>query len=324
MMRRLARAGAIAVAVLCVAVVGLEATLQILHRVVSSDAVAPPAADGHVTVLCIGDSHTWGMGKGYPAALATALAARSPRYRVLNLGVPGSNTAQLRRRFDEYLDTVQPRVVVVWSGLNNAWNGTDTDAAAADTPPPSVIDRLLDASRIVRLIRVVRHQNALRRTLDESGTLVAPEMYRQPDDPKQTFRRNTLGTEDVQHHVPAGELPEARTTAVTEADIRWLGERARARGVPMAVITYPLPGGQFLATNVGIRQAAEALAIPVVDTGEALKRLNTRAEQAGEPLPKAYDSSVHPTQVFYDEIGALVLETLDRMGVLQLEPAALK
>ena len=45
------------------------------------------------------------LGKGYPGALAELLAARSPGYHVVNLGVSGSNTAQFRLRFPAWHPT---------------------------------------------------------------------------------------------------------------------------------------------------------------------------------------------------------------------------
>jgi hypothetical protein len=77
----------------------------------------------HQVLLCVADSHTWGLGMGYPARLAGS----SDRYRVINLGVPGTNTAQLRRRFADYLDRFRPRAVVIWAGVNNFWNQPDTE-----------------------------------------------------------------------------------------------------------------------------------------------------------------------------------------------------
>src|SRR5688572_10206253 len=94
------------------AVLTLEIGLQVASFVVAGDPSTrlAPAHD-RIVVLCVGDSHTWGLGRGYPGALAELLAARSPGYHVVNLGVSGSNTAQLRLRFPAWLDTFRPAAV---------------------------------------------------------------------------------------------------------------------------------------------------------------------------------------------------------------------
>lgn len=305
-------------ALLAVAVVGLalELLLQGLHLFTARE-LQPPTDPDAVVVLCIGDSHTWGMGRGYPAALAEKLAQRSARYHVVNLGVPGSNTAQLRRRFVDYLERFRPRVVIVWSGINNSWNRTDValwDAAGEPDARPWT-ERLVDASRVVRFVRVWRHQRALERAAADLGPLLAPALSHEPDESRQTFRREVMGVSDRQENTPSPPVDEAETTRVTALDIAWFGTMGRAYGIPVLAITYPLGLAQFGAANAGIRAGATEAGAGVIDANEALQRLKDRNAAAGQER-SLFDPSLHPTQEAYDEIGALVLDWLDRDGLL--------
>lgn len=267
-------------------------------------------------VLCVGDSHTWGMGHGYPEGLAVRLSERAPSYRVVNLGVPGSNTAQLRKRLAADLERFQPRLVVLWSGVNNSWNRTDTDVwTDSGVAPISWPRRLVEWSRLWRLVLTWRHYARLHEVLQTSGALVAPAMHRDPSDPGQTYRRDLLGDEDVQHHEAADLLSDDDLARVTETDVRWIAAQCAARDIPLIAITYPLPGGAFIPTNRGIEVAARVANVPLVDPAVAQERLIARYG-GREHLPPTFDASVHPTQLLYDEVAAMVLEVSDRLGAL--------
>ncbi len=91
-----------------------------------------PAPAGPPSVICLGDSCTFGLGvddaETYPARLA-GLSGRS----VLNAGVPGYTAFQGRRLLEELLGRVSPEVVLVQFGWNDAavWDGlSDAEHAA--------------------------------------------------------------------------------------------------------------------------------------------------------------------------------------------------
>jgi hypothetical protein len=278
----------------------------------------PAAAGEYELVLCVGDSHTWGRGRGYPAALATLLAARSPRYRVVNLGVPGSNTAQLRNRFADYLELYRPRVVVHWAGINNAYNRSETEVwREADVAPTSPGRRLLERSRTLRFVRVWLHQRELSRQLAAAGAYASPEVDRSVE--QGGARRQTrrfAGREDVFRTTFAPALPREQQVRVTELDLRWMIERAARAGVPLVAISYGLPGAWLEAADEGIERASRATGAPLVRSERAARRLLARARSTGAPPPRLYDETVHPSQALYDEIAVLVLETLDARGLL--------
>ncbi|HNW45101.1 MAG TPA: tetratricopeptide repeat protein [Elusimicrobiales bacterium] len=106
----------------------LEAGLRCfgyLYKKTHSLAVSPAGA---VTVLCLGDSFTVGLGapaeKSYPAQLQDALNKKKPgpAFRVVNGGVIGQNTSELLSKLQADLDSLRPHAVVVMTALSNGWN----------------------------------------------------------------------------------------------------------------------------------------------------------------------------------------------------------
>lgn len=91
---------------------------------------AGAAAGGGFHILCVGDSHTFGIGAGrpedaWPAGVERRLREARPDLdvRVTNAGVPGSNSAEAEAVARGYLAGEDPPDVVVFlAGLNDSWN----------------------------------------------------------------------------------------------------------------------------------------------------------------------------------------------------------
>jgi lysophospholipase L1-like esterase len=81
-----------------------------------------------VKIMCIGDSHTWGYGaqnaESYPARLEVLLnnSQLGKRFRVINLGVGGMNSALIAEQLEEKYFIYHPDMVIVNGGSNNMWN----------------------------------------------------------------------------------------------------------------------------------------------------------------------------------------------------------
>jgi len=78
-------------------------------------------------ILCVGASTTYGAGvtadQAYPARLGQELATRAPagvRYEVLNCGVPGYTSVESLVNFELRLLDLDPDVVLVYHGINDA------------------------------------------------------------------------------------------------------------------------------------------------------------------------------------------------------------
>ena len=83
----------------------------------------PPKGDEELTVLCVGDSFTYGMGaprgESYPDHLQEMLG---PTVRVVNRGWPGANSALMAAYLPAWLAEEEPDLVLVMAGINNKHN----------------------------------------------------------------------------------------------------------------------------------------------------------------------------------------------------------
>ncbi len=149
-----------------VSVLLLEATLQLLaigFWCFTRGPSATPDGVGAKTVLCIGDSYTFGMGASdqshsYPSQLEEIIRERvDDEWRVRNLGYPGRNSREVLQRLDAELKRGTPKIACILIGLNDEWtrpaplqlDSTDADDWVAN-------DRFRWTWRIPRLFRTFR------------------------------------------------------------------------------------------------------------------------------------------------------------------------
>jgi len=80
---------------------------------------------GSVSIACAGDSHTFGVGTSarysYPQQVAALLNAnnKSPKFTIVNLGIPGSSTKRQVRELQLYLRHNHADIVILLTGRNN-------------------------------------------------------------------------------------------------------------------------------------------------------------------------------------------------------------
>ena len=140
--RALIIAGSIALAAVTVVAVA-EFGLRVAEWVMLSGRDDGPAA-GSRSILCVGDSWTFGVESkdparfSYPAQLQRMVDERVGKfsYRVINRGRPGLNSRLLRLRLARQLQRFKPSVVVALVGGTNFYNaGQDLSAEVeADLP----------------------------------------------------------------------------------------------------------------------------------------------------------------------------------------------
>jgi GDSL-like Lipase/Acylhydrolase family len=270
---RIGRAVARIAALVVVATIGIELSLQTiaLFAVDRSTPWRPGAAH---RILCVGDSHTYGAGvraeQAYPAQLQRMLDEATPgAYTVVNRGVPGFNTAQVRRRLPEWIDALAPTTVVVIAGANNTWNLTDVaDVEGWRARLAALAGRL----RIVRFVQSWRAHRRLDAAHDVGGIPFG-------DRPKYQLG---LGTDAVvdwgseQEHVQL----ERRTLQVDDAaidrarrDYQAIASLARARGVALVFLGYPAPNPIFDPFTAAMRLVAGLNRDPFVDAAAAVRRV---------------------------------------------------
>src|SRR5215470_8498280 len=148
---------------LCLALVILEATLQIGAVFVGRQLAQQSSWLGQWRMLCLGDSNTYGLwvehSQAYPTVfekLWNANPANATRQvQVFNLGYPGTNSSKVLKDFRRMLWTFRPDVVTVMIGGNDPWTVPETASESPDR-----IDRLAAelwrVSRVYRLLYMVR------------------------------------------------------------------------------------------------------------------------------------------------------------------------
>jgi len=113
-----------------ICMVALEIALRVVGSMYArmSETDNTPERTGAKTILCIGDSVTFGIGAprnlSYPAQLQKLLNDLKSKttYTVINRGRPGQNSAQLLTRFEGQLKQFQPDLVTVLIGAQNQSN----------------------------------------------------------------------------------------------------------------------------------------------------------------------------------------------------------
>jgi hypothetical protein len=254
-------------AIACVSLVG---TAEIVFRIAGafvSGRAQPSGDDGRYRIAVLGDSHAYGSmveeGEAFPAHLQAALEqARPGVFSVFNLGVPGTNTAQTLTRLPTLVETYGPDMVVLWCGVNNAWNRSG--ALTATDGVRNFADRALSRSKLYRFVRVYLHH----RHLDSTVSVEAKGLgRRQPQvfDFNEkvwtinhpTFREEVRGTG---RNLRTIEEMEEQTYRDIVAMHEWLA----ALGIDLTLITYYSPESAFGAANEGMRRASEKTLSPIV------------------------------------------------------------
>ncbi|MFH2203848.1 MAG: GDSL-type esterase/lipase family protein [Elusimicrobiota bacterium] len=119
---------------------------------------AQGVAGARRTILCEGDSFTYGIGgESFPQQLEKILNDRAGGriYHAVNKGIPGLNTALLADRLEGHLRRYRPAVVIVLAGENNSWNSIRLSAPAETAGGKLALDRLLLRSRVYKFIKVM-------------------------------------------------------------------------------------------------------------------------------------------------------------------------
>lgn len=224
--------------------------------------------DAELTILCEGDSFTYGIGgRSYPEQLEAMLEERlGTPVQAINAGVPGLNSAVLADELESHLQTWSPDVLIVLIGENNSWNAVRTEPSG----PLAALDRALLYSRVYKFFRVAA-------VGWRYGTF--HEAVEPGDHPGVGEVSEEIGLE-----FPSGEFaPDKRVTPPVDAEglarffavMDLVGEGRYAECVDAAsafIATYPhAPQGYATATGCLMR----------------LDRLDEAAEVAGRGLATA-------------------------------------
>jgi hypothetical protein len=239
--------------------VGIELALQ---------AVALVAIDRHTAwragaterVLCVGDSHTYGAGvsaeEAYPAQLQRFLDEAAPGvYAVMNRGVPGFTTTQVRRRLPQWIGELDPTIVIVIAGANNIWNLGEMELDDAGWE-----SRLVAWALRLRTVRFVQSWRA-QRILDVDHSklpfgdrpkyMLGPDGYVDWGD----------GNERIQNELRTGGLDQSMMRHAV-SDYEEIVRIVRSKGVRLIFLGYPFVSRLFTPLSnamylVALRDHAE-------------------------------------------------------------------
>jgi len=282
-------------------------------------------------ILCVGDSHTYGTSvpraESYPAQLEAYLNRVDPegRYRVVNRGLPGMNSAQLAGLLPRWLGQSDPEFVVVWIGANNWWNRAQ-DPMAAASGAGGGLRRLLAGSRLLRLVQTLRIDAAWRDSLGDA---------------------DALGTRIFEQNQPWFGGKAARSEAefidVTLEDLRQIELALGRSRVDWLLVTYPqthpsmaFPKSAQELHARAVQRFERGRSIPVVDTALDLSRARASNPKATlvcvpstlreGPCLFVNEMGPHPTGLLYgfiaESIGGALLERLGCAGACALERKA--
>jgi len=79
----------------------------------------PPPPPQNDTVICIGNSTTYGYPSGGNMAYTYLLQQCLPSYHVINKGINGDRTDQMLSRFQADVLALNPKYVIIWGGEND-------------------------------------------------------------------------------------------------------------------------------------------------------------------------------------------------------------
>jgi lysophospholipase L1-like esterase len=267
---------------------GLWGTGALVRAVVR---VRLPVEDpaGAPTLLCLGDSVTFGLGAGTDQAYPARLAAVLPGLRVLNLGRPGYRTYQVADVLEGWIEhsgTRGPTRALLLSGFNDCAQLPGLLAGEARSARPSGC--LLRRTRSYRLAVQILHR---------ARYLVPPSSRRGPEGPPRA--------DPVQDPVRcAASLADGldRVTALCQA-----------AGVDLTLLSYPVPA--LRASEAGrintlidalIAEEAAARGLPLVDLVPCMRA----AEAGGSPGFYQADG-IHLSAEGYAAMAACVREGLE-------------
>lgn len=250
--------------------------------------VDPRHHAGTIRIIVLGDSFTYGDGVAASDALPAQLErdlnqrAAAPRYEVLNLGVPGYNTAQEVAYFEEAGLALHPDMIILAFNLSDA----DLGAFGLHSPGHELVVRVKEFLKAhVGLYDFVRLRIRTAQAWsfhDDPATAVWPEMY-----PLRLAARGE----------PSPGWVRCRTALKT------LAAECRHAGVPMMLIVWPvlerLEDYPYRREHEFVAAQAAALHIPSMDLLPLFANGDARALTVSERNP-------HPNAVAHRRAAAVL------------------
>lgn len=264
---------------------------------------------GGRTVLCLGDSNTYGLWveaeDAYPSRLQDLMDERVPGgpHRVVNLGVPGTSSRQLLGGLPEALATYDPDLVLVLVGFNDRWSWKPGEEEA----PVYLAAPWYEDLRVVKLLRLV-----LRRRLDRRAELTEAWRDGQRAGIDRTGREFAFPPADYEDERELQEVfPSLR------ANLEAICARAEDAGVPLRLVTYAAHTNSYRLANTAARRVGAKRGAPALDPAAWF----TADAPPGTPRhEERFFPDDHPREPGYEVFARLVLNGLIEQGLLEGRP----
>jgi lysophospholipase L1-like esterase len=305
-------------------VFGVVLTLVILELALSLGALFVQSrpisiSESRGTILTLGDSHTYGVhtepDESYPGQLQTVLNERAPgRYNVVNLGVPGSNSAEIVARLPGWIARYRPFAVIVCVGANNLWNYSDTQESKRLGP----VIRWFADLRLMRLYHLLSLN--LLSAMYPPETVERAELVRKQiggEEARIEFRDGKTGEVIASHEGKPSDVsynkPALRRLRRDLERIRKITEQRKVQLVLLTYSAFSLPNNPGWGTQTvmsqEIREFSAEYDLPLVDPRDRFLELLS----GGMPRSRYFLSELddHPNSTGYAEIAALVADAFE-------------
>jgi lysophospholipase L1-like esterase len=303
---------------LLLATVLLEAGLRVAALSVGPHSIGIENDSRKRAVLCLGDSHTYGVyyrpEEAYPGQLQIELDHRAPgRYRIVNLGLPGMNSSQIRASLPEWLDAYRPQAIIVGAGVNNFWNTAETEGPGRH----STLKRWQRSFRLHRLLSLLLVRFQFDRSSPAAFT-ERPNAQRVLNE-NGVMHRNTSGKILVSHKgnpkKPVFKVSQGLEILRRDLEaIHGLASRRDVRLIILAYSAFPLPDRpprhqRNESVNEEMRRFGQEHDVTIVDLRQRF--LNLLSD--GVPREKyfANEKDAHPNPTGYFYIASAVADVLE-------------
>ena len=298
--KRLLWLPALVLVYLLVAEAGLQITAFFVRR--ATRAELPVAwVTGQVRVLCLGDSHTYGLwverSQAYPQQLEAVWNERglSPELEVLNAGVPGTSSSRLLRELPGLLETFDPDTLIILVGGNDFWT-LPTPIGDELAARPGFLKRYSLLYRLYYLFQRGREVTAPEIVLDPKATLTGSGDYRIRGGGREFEMGYTAGS---------SSLPE--DLAALRRNLTRIAQLARDANRPLYLMTYPTKQNPYLTASMVIEEVAEQTGTPLIDLTRKFAEICPQRD-----CPETVFPDGHPKPAGYRIVAEAIAEQLAR------------
>jgi lysophospholipase L1-like esterase len=278
----------------------------------SGRAFIPEHSEG-IRILCDGDSNVFGVfepvDESYPTQLNSLLEKRSEgeQFSVINLGIPGFSLRQLLALIPKDLELIQPDIVLLTIGANDAWQWRP-EANAEYAPPP-----LWEQFRLVKAIRLYFYRRG-------EGRIEESELHNDhisieglADEEQAWSTVNRVGEEVRRFQGTKIERQDDDTEYWQNlySDFARLHELVGKR---LVLVCYGSDSAVYGKANRGLRKVANELQIPLLDVTPELANLVEATS-----FSNVFWTDLHPRGLGYEVIARAAYNQLVELDLVNGE-----